>query len=179
MTTRSGDLAITAEGWAASTAKQREERDANPQFAAMAKAAAITKDEQAAIEACEQRLQEAEAELNAAGVALDRAQRGMEPIRTPDPRRPRTFFQRTPETYRAAAASLPGLRADVGEARGKRQNAQRRLNATVADVNRARDARRRAAKIKHTPKAPPVRSRSDGWGSIAAMNRWSNTEEAN
>lgn len=67
--TRTGDLAVTPEGWAASQAKQRAELAANPQFREMAKAAEPTKAEQSEIAAAEAALAEAEEAVNTLGLA--------------------------------------------------------------------------------------------------------------
>ena len=173
MTSRTGDIAITPEGWAASTERQRAEIAANPQLAAMAKANAMTKDEQAQIDAADAAVREAEAAVGAAGLAASRARRGLAPLLAQDGKRPGGFFLKRPETYRAARASLPALEADLSEAPMALQNAIRRRNGTVAAVNRARRERRQAAKLKHAPKPQPVRSRNDGWGSPRSMQGWS------
>ena len=176
MTRRSGALAITPEGWAASAERQRAEIAANPQLSAMAKAHAITKDEQAQLDAADAVVAEAEAAVNAAGVNLNRARRGMAPIRAADAKRPFTFFQRRPETYRAAKESLPGLEGDVAEARVMLQTAIRRRNSAIRAINLARGERRTAAKLAHAPKPTPPEPRNTGWGSRAAMSRFGGEE---
>ena len=177
MTRQTGDIAITPERWAASKEREQAEIAANPQLAAMAKAHAVTKDEQGQLDAADATVAEAEAALNAAGINLDRARRGMAPIHVPDPKRPLRFFQRKPETYRAAKESLPGLEGDLAEARMQLQNAIRRRNATGRAIDQARAERRTAAKLKHAPKATPARPRNTGWGSMAAMSGWSGGPE--
>lgn len=82
----------------------------NPQFAAMSKAAQPTTAEREQIEAAEAAVTEAEEAVNAAGIALDRARRGMAPVRVPDNKRPFSFFERPAETYKAAREALPGSR---------------------------------------------------------------------
>jgi len=163
MTTRRGDLAITPEGWAAATEKQCAERAAVPQLAAMDQAARHTKAESAELEAAEAKVRQAEAAINAAGVALARAERGMAATPTYDKAHPFSFFLKKPDTYKAAAAAHPGLKADWEEARTRLQNATRRLNATTRAIDLARAERRRAAKLAHAPKPEPVASRGDAW----------------
>lgn len=158
-----GDIAITPEGWAASVEKDRAERNANPQFAAIAAAAQRTKDEQAQLDAADAAMREAEAAVSAAGLAVSRARQGLDATPMYDKQRPHSFFQKRPETYRAARASLPALEADLSEARLALQNARRRRNGTERTINAARAERRRAAKLKHAPKPAPAKSRGDRW----------------
>lgn len=163
MTTRQRNIAITPEGWAAATEKQRAERAAVPQFVAMDAAMELTKDEKALLAAADAKVTEAKAAVGAAGVALKRAERGMDPTPAYDKSKPFSFFLKSPATYKAAKASLPGLKADVEEARTHHQNAIRRRNATERSINLARAERRRAAKAKHAPKREPVKSQGDKW----------------
>ena len=176
--TRTGDLAITPEGWEASTGEDARRARREPQFAAMDKAHARTKDEQAQLDAADAAVREAEAAVGAAGLAASRARRGLAPVREPNSKSPGGFFLKRPETHRAAHAAVPGLEADLSEARMALQYAIRRHNQTESAVNLARMERRQAAKLKYTPKPQPGRSQADGWGSVRAMNRWSGGKDA-
>ena len=151
---RTGDIAITTEGWAAAQAKQRAERDADPQQREMAKAIEPTKDERLAIEAAQAAVEEAEAVVAAAAITLARAKRGQAP--TYDKKRPFSFFEKSKGAHKAAAdAAVPGLRIDLEEARNIAQNAIRRRNDTARRVELARMERRRQAKLAHTPPRQP------------------------
>ena len=163
MTGQRNNIAITSEGWAAGAEKLSAERAANPQSAAMDKAAAHTKAELAEIEAAEARVNEAEAAVNAAGIALAQAKRGMVATPTYDKGHPFSFFLKRPDTYKAAAAAEPSLKADWEEARTHLTNATRRYNATTRAIDAKRSERRRAAKLAHAPKREPAKSRRDGW----------------
>lgn len=165
MTNRRGDLAITPEGWAESQAKYIAERDRDPQMREMAKATKPTKDEQAAIEAAQTAVDAAEAAVSAAGFALNRAQRGRAP--TYDKKRPFSFFEKSPAAHKAAA-DTPGLAIDLEEARSALQQAIRRRNDVARRVGLARMERRRRAKLAHTPKREPVKSRGDRWAHLDA-----------
>lgn len=161
MTTRSGDPAVTPQRWAASLALQRAETAANPQFAAMAKALEPSKDERERIAAADQAVREAEQAVNAAGLTVAQARKGIPP--TYDKARPFTFFERGLSAHKAARAALPTLEIDLAEARDLLQNAIRRRNGLGRVVEQARMERRRAAKLAHTPKLAPVHPRSDSW----------------
>lgn len=150
----------------------------NPQFAAMSQAAQRTADELSAIEAANAKLREADEAVTAAGLALLRARRGMATVEVYDTKRPFGFFQRKPDTYKAALAAVPALREDLNEARMQRQNALRRLNAKVAEVDAARAERRRLAKLAHGPKLKPVSLRPDQWSSMAGLKEWNGAEGA-
>ena len=159
--TRQRNVAHTAESWAAAGERLRAERAANPQWAAMDKAAQHTKAELAEIEAAKAKVSEAEATVEAAGSALAQAKLGMVATPTYDKAHPFSFFLKRPETYKAAAAAEPGLKADWEEARTHLTNANRRLNATTRSIDAKRSERRRAAKVANAPKAEPVVSRAD------------------
>ena len=165
MTNRTGDLVITPEGWAAATERQRAERDANPQLAAMAKAMEPTKDERDRIATADQAVREAEEAVNAAGRTVAQAREGIPP--TYDKKRPFSFFERGLSTHKAARAALPALAIDLAEAQDLLQNAIRRRNAVSREVEEARMARRQAAKLKHSSKLEPVKSHGDRWVALA------------
>jgi hypothetical protein len=138
-------------------ARLRAEQMTDPQQAAMLKAGAPTKAELADLTEAEQAVRDAEAAVNAAGVALDRARRGMAPIEVPDPKRPFSFFHKRPETYRAAQEALPGLDRDLAEARMRLTNANRYLRQLTLKIYRDRQERRRVAKVAYAPPRAPAK----------------------
>ena len=141
-----------------SLARVRAENANDPMQAAMAEAMRLTSSEQKELDAAQDAVREAEEGWRAAGFALAQAQRGQEP--TYDPKRPSSFFRKSPAAHKAAArAAAGGLRIDLEEARMELQAAIRRRNDVLRRVEEARWERRRAAKLKHTPpqpKAQPV-----------------------
>ena len=162
---RRGDIAITPEGWAAAIEAERAAIAANPQRAAMARAAEPTKEERERIAAAEQAVIEAEQAVNAAGVTVARAREGIPP--TYDKKRPFSFFERGLSAHKAARAALPTLEIDLSEARDLLQNAIRRRNSVTREINVARGERRMAAKLAHAPKPEPVQLRGDRWSAAA------------
>lgn len=145
----------------------RDETDKDPMQAAMRKALEPTAEERQRLADAQEAVAQAEAVVQAAGMAVARAERGLQP-----PPKGFSFFQRTKESHRAEAAraSLPALRTDLAEARGQLQFAIRRRNELARDIDRARFERRNAAKLAHAPARPSARRQPD-WNSASSPRK--------
>lgn len=161
-------------------ARLQADLDADPMRAAMRAALKLTKVEQEMLAKAEARLTEAEETIGRIVGAIQAAEAGKtvaQEWRAPDGR---SLIKRIldPKATEEARRDLPELRADLVAAKAAKQAAHTRRNQTLANINAARNARRRAAKVAHMPALGKAESRSDPWTTEAMREKWAEGKAA-